>query len=101
MDDDEHLGRALMVIGLVALCRASCVDLEAPRASAVGEPVEIQLDQLSGDGWRLLPGVGEVLASRLEQARVEAGGHLDEQAIDRVPGVGPQLLTRWLRMQAR
>lgn len=101
MDDDEHLGRGLLIIGLAALCRAACVDLEAPRASAVGEPVTVQLEQLSGDAWRLLPGVGEVLAARLEQARVEAGGHLDTQSIDRVAGVGPVLLARWLRLQAR
>gem|GEM_PF-3082529 len=101
VDNDDHLGRGLMIIGLAALCRASCADLDAPRASAVGEPVEIRLEQLSGDAWRLLPGVGEVLAARLEQARLDAGGHLDQQGIDDVPGVGPRLLARWLRLQAR
>ena len=101
MDHEENLGRGLLIIGLAAVCRAGCIDLEPPRASAVGEPVTVQLEQLSGDAWRLLPGVGEVLAARLERARLGAGGHLDAQSIDRVAGVGPVLLARWLRMQTR
>jgi len=44
--------------------------------------------------WQLLPGVGPVLAGRLAAAL-----HGDEpvslEAVDAVPGVGPQRLARW------
>lgn len=101
MDDDEQRGRALLLIGVVALCRSACVEIEAPRADVVGEPIPIRLEQLSGDEWRLLPGVGEVLGARLEQARLAAGGSLDERGVDAVSGVGPALLARWRRLVTR
>lgn len=101
MEHRNQSGRALLLIGWVAVWRALCVDIDSPRAENLGEPMALNLEQLSGDEWRLLPGVGEVLAGRLERARVAAGGSLDEDGVDAVSGVGPRLLARWRRLQTR
>ncbi|MFT7465109.1 MAG: DNA uptake protein ComE-like DNA-binding protein [Pseudohongiellaceae bacterium] len=101
VDADRSRGRGLLLIGLLALLRAACLQAEAPRAETVGEPIPLVIEQLSGQSWRLLPGVGVVLAGRLEQARLSAGGVLDMQGADGVSGVGPSLLEQWRRMGIR
>jgi|GEM_PF-3551475 len=71
--------------------------LSAPpvAASQVGTPVPLRIEDLAGDEFRLLPGVGPVLAERLEAARVAAGGRLPPERQLAVPGVGPALLAKW------
>ncbi len=71
-----------------------------------GTPIALDIEELSGDDFRLLPGVGPVLAERLETARQEAarsrpGGRLTPAELERVPGVGPSLLRRWAALRTR
>ena len=70
-------------------------------AIRAGSPVQVRLESLEGQAFRLLPGVGPVLAERLEEARQAAGGILDARAAAAVRGVGPSLLAQWDRMRAR
>ena len=60
-----------------------------------GEPQTLSWETLEGPRFRLLPGVGPVLAGRLEAARAAAGGPLDPVSARGVKGVGPMLLRRW------
>ena len=103
--------RGLLVLGLAACLRAAWLGDDALAvvtwgragevpAAAVGTPVPLALEGLSGSAWRLLPGVGPVLAGRLEAARVAAGGSLDEAGALEVAGVGPRLVARWRRLCA-
>lgn len=88
--------RGLLVLALLGWLRFACrADATPPDLRDVAQPVSLRLEDLSGDGFRLLPGVGPTLAARLEAARVAAGGRLDERTADAVSGVGPSLLARW------
>ena len=94
-------GRGVLFLGLLCLGLDRCpTDLMVPAALA-GEPLEVRLESLQGEGFRLLPGVGPVLAERLEHARVAAGGVLSPQMAASVRGVGPSLLARWTQMRSR
>ena len=91
----------MVLLGLMALlCDAWPSGGRMPAAEA-GEPIPIRLEELRGPAYRLLPGVGPVLAERLESARVAAGGVLDAAAAAAVRGVGPTLLARWAVLRAR
>ncbi|GJM21498.1 MAG: hypothetical protein DHS20C15_14130 [Planctomycetota bacterium] len=84
-----------MLLGLAAVLRAGCFSGRPASWAEVAEPVPLRLEALAGEEFRLLPGVGPVLAGRLEAARRAAGGRLDREATERVSGVGPALLARW------
>lgn len=92
-------GLALLALGALAVVRA-CV-LSAPPVAAweAGTPVPLRVEDLSGEEFRLLPGVGPVLAERLEAARLLAGGRLLPERLRLVPGVGPALLARWAALR--
>ncbi len=94
-------GRGVFVLGFVALVLHAWGPSERLSAREVGVPLELRLEELQGPGFRLLPGVGPVLAVRLEAARVAAGGVLDREAAAAVRGVGPSLLSRWEQMRSR
>jgi hypothetical protein len=99
-DSDRHADRpdpgpALVALGLLAIVRAWLVSVPPPAPWEAGTPVPMRVEELRGDEFRLLPGVGPVLAGRLEAARVAAGGRLSPEDLDAVPGVGPVLLARW------
>jgi hypothetical protein len=79
--------------------RAWWLAAPAPDPRTLGEPIPLEIEALSGDGFRLLPGVGPVLAARLEAARVAAGGRLTQADLLRVPGVGPSLRARWAALR--
>lgn len=90
--------RGLLLVGVVAVARALWVgdgSLRVVPASLAGEGVPLRVERLAGPEWRLLPGVGPVLAGRLERARLAAGGSLSEVQAEAVPGVGPALIARW------
>lgn len=91
----------LALLGLLALARSLWLARPPPRVEQLGEALPLRIEALQGGGFRLLPGVGPVLAGRLEQARREAGGALTLAQAGRVPGVGPTLLRRWSRLGAR
>jgi hypothetical protein len=61
----------------------------------------MRVEDLRGAEFRLLPGVGPVLAERLEAARVAAGGRLLPERVQDVPGVGPALAARWAALRPR
>jgi hypothetical protein len=88
-------GPALLLLGVIAMARAWVVSTPPPRIEDAGTPVALDACALSGEDFRLLPGVGPVLAGRLEAARVAAEGQLTREALLAVPGVGPTLLARW------
>lgn len=96
MDRDRpDPGPALLALGLLAIVRTWIVSAPPPAPWEAGTPVPLRVEELQGDEFRLLPGVGPVLAERLEAARKAAGGPLSPEQLDRVPGVGPVLLARW------
>ena len=90
-----------MLLGALALARAACATPECVPAWQAGQPVPLRIEDLSGVEFRLLPGVGPVLAGRLEAARQAAGGRLDEHTARAVPGVGEVLLSRWRALRPR
>jgi len=90
---------ALLLLGLLALARACVVGAPPPAAWQAGEPVPLRIEDLRGAEFRLLPGVGPVLAARLEAARVAAGGRLLPERVQDVPGVGPALAARWAALR--
>lgn len=92
-------GRALLLLGLAAGLRAALVPTQPPEWSVLIEPVALVLEELAGEEFRLLPGVGPVLAERLEAARLAAGGRLDPDGAAGVSGIGPTLLARWAALE--
>jgi len=92
---------ALLFLGLLALFRACVVGAPPPAAGEAGAPVPMRVEDLQGAEFRLLPGVGPVLAERLEAARVAAGGRLLPERVQDVPGVGPALAARWAALRPR
>lgn len=95
--DRPDPGPALVLLGLLALLRAWLACGPPPAAWQAGEPVPLRLEALRGAEFRLLPGVGPVLAARLEAAR-QAAGRLDPSD-PHVPGVGPALLAKWAALR--
>lgn len=91
----ELFGGLVLVLGLVGVGRAWARARPPVSPWDVGRPVSLRPEDLSGDAWRLLPGVGPVLAERLEAARREAGGVLSARDLEHVEGVGPATLARW------
>jgi hypothetical protein len=94
-------GTGLLVIALLALARAAVLARPPPDPRTLGRPIALDIEALRGEDFRLLPGVGPVLAARLEAARVAAGGRLAEQDLAHVPGAGPTLRARWERLRSR
>ena len=94
---------ALLFLGVLALVRACAIGAPPPGAWALGQAVAVPLcvEDLQGAEFRLLPGVGPVLAERLEAARVAAGGRLLPERVQDVPGVGPALAARWAALRPR
>ena len=88
-------GWGLLAVGVLALVRAWLAAAPPLRAEQAGTRVELSIGALSGDEFRLLPGVGPVLAGRLEAARRAAGGRLREQDLAGIAGIGPSLVERW------
>jgi hypothetical protein len=96
---DEHRlepGAALLLLGVLALVRAWFSGAPPPAAWEAGEIVPLRVEELRGEEFRLLPGVGPALAARLESARLAAGGLGAEP---RVPGVGPALRAKWTTLR--
>jgi hypothetical protein len=65
------VGWGLVAVGAMALVRAWLAAEPPPLAHRIGAGVELRLDALQGDEFRLLPGVGPVLAGAW---RPRAGG---------------------------
>jgi hypothetical protein len=91
----------LIVLGLTAVLTAWEGASPPVQPEDVGVPIRLEIEALSGQAFRLLPGVGPVLAARLEAARQAAGGRLDERLLDEIPGVGPGLAARWGALRTR
>lgn len=99
--DAGTAARGLLVLGVLALVAALVRGPGPVPADQVGEVVPLVLEDLRGEAFRLLPGVGPVLAARLEDARVAAGGRLDPGDARRVHGVGEVLSARWQALRPR
>jgi len=94
-DDARGAGRVLLALALLGLARAGLRARPLPPLGEHGRVFAVRVEQLAGDEFRLLPGVGPVLASRLEEARRRAGGRLALDDVEDVRGVGPVLRARW------
>jgi hypothetical protein len=98
-------GAGLLLVGLLALGRAHVAALALARAppdpATLGEAIALDVEALQGADFRLLPGVGPVLAARLEEARRAAGGTLHPADLRSIPGVGPSLRRRWEALRSR
>ena len=94
-------GAGLLLIGVLALVRAWEAARPPPDPRTLGQPIALDVEALQGEDFRLLPGVGPVLAARLEAARVAAGGRLAGRDLLRVAGVGPSLRARWESLRSR
>jgi predicted flap endonuclease-1-like 5' DNA nuclease len=88
-------GWGLLAVGALAVVRAWLSAAPPVSPERAGARIELSLEALEGDEFRLLPGVGPVLAGRLEAARQAAGGRLSERDLGAVAGIGPALLERW------
>jgi len=91
----NRAGWGLLAVGALAVVRAWLTAAPPLRPEQAGTRVELSIGALEGDEFRLLPGVGPVLAGRLEAARRAAGGTLRERELGAVAGIGPALLERW------
>ena len=91
----DPYGPALLLFGVIALSRAWVLSAPQPSFGMAGEQVVLDPLALTGAEYRLLPGVGPVLAGRLEAARLAAGGQLTREALREVRGVGPVLMEGW------
>jgi competence protein ComEA len=94
-------------IGEVVLSRiAPHLDLPPGPAPALERPAagtqrtdappagRLDLNSATADELRTLPGVGEVLAARIVQSRLEQGPFRSVEEVERVPGIGPRLRER-------
>ena len=102
MASSDDLGRGLLLLAALAFaCDAWPWRDQRVPAGRSGTPLSVRLEDLQGPAFLLLPGVGPVLAERLEAAREAAGGVLDPLRAGRVKGVGPALLARWAELRSR
>ena len=95
MTPRRSYGPALVLLGSVALVRVLCSGGTQVTPEQAGDPIDLRLQALSGDDFRLLPGVGPILAERLEAARRRAGGVLVPADLEHVRGLGPVSRARW------
>lgn len=103
---DQQCVRWLTALALLALSvhayggagrSAGWVELREPASQhAQREQVGFQLDVNQADWpeWTLLPRVGETLARRIVQSRVEEGPFATHDELQRVSGIGPKTLAR-------
>ncbi len=61
--------------------------MSARQRLAMGIP--LHPDRMSLDDWCTLPGIGEKMATRIEQDRQKYGDFGSYEALDRVKGIGP------------
>jgi hypothetical protein len=90
-------GPALLLLGALALLRSWSATAPPPAAWEAGATVALRVEELRGEEFRLLPGVGPALAARLEAARATAG-RLDP-LVPHVSGVGPALRAKWAALR--
>jgi len=57
--------------------------------------IPLHPDRMSRDDWVALPGIGEVLAQRIELDRQNNGDFGSLEALQRVSGVGPKRIAAW------
>ncbi|PLX78933.1 MAG: hypothetical protein C0614_08220 [Desulfuromonas sp.] len=57
--------------------------------------IPLHPDRMSKDDWIALPGIGQVLAERIELDRQSNGEFGDLSALQRVSGIGPKRIAAW------
>ena len=67
--------------------------MSASHRMALGIP--LHPDRMSRTDWKALPGVGEVLAERIENNRHKNGDFGSLEALIRVKGIGKKRVDRW------
>ena len=72
-----------------------------PAAQRLALAIPLDVDRMSRRDWASLPGVGPVLARRLDQDRQKNGEFGSIEALVRVHGVGKHRLKAWRRFFAK
>jgi hypothetical protein len=67
---------------------------EPPDPARSGPPAVLAVNQAPAESLTLLPGVGPVLAARIEATRLASGPFADPGDLQRVKGIGPKLASR-------
>jgi competence protein ComEA len=67
-----------------------------PAAQRVALGIQIHPDQMTRDDWVALPGIGDVLADRIEIDRQINGDYGSVDALIRVKGIGKKRLEKWV-----
>ena len=86
-------GRLLLVVLAGAFVAAALPHVRGRPPRVAVEPVRIDLNRAPPELLRALPGVGDVLAVRIEAERA-ARPFASVEDLRRVPGVGPALVAR-------
>ncbi len=66
-----------------------------PAAHRLALGVPLHPDRMDRDDWLILPGIGEVLAERIERDRQKNGEYVHYEALSRVYGIGEKKIKAW------
>jgi len=66
-----------------------------PAAQRIALGIKLHPDRMSQEDWEVLPGVGTLLADRIEEDRQKNGDFVALDSLKRVPGIGNMLIERW------
>ena len=67
-----------------------------PAAQRMALGIPLHPDRMTRDDWIALPGIGEVLADRLELDRQKNGEFGSLRALARVKGIGKKRIEKWV-----
>ena len=85
-------GAASMGCYLWIQSRGGVIDID--RADPLEARFQVDVNQAQWPELAQLPGIGEVLARRIVDSRVEAGDFTDLDSLRRVRGIGPRTIER-------
>ena len=66
-----------------------------PAEHRIALQIPLHPDRMSREDWIALPGIGEVLAERIELSRQKNGDFGCLEALQRVSGIGPKRIAAW------
>lgn len=67
--------------------------MPAPQRVALG--IRLHPDRMTREDWEVLPGIGALLAARIEENRQKNGDFFSLDGLKRVPGIGSKSIERW------
>ncbi len=87
-------GELLKVVGKVTE-KASVQRSWMPASHRLTLGIKLHPDRMTLIDWRILPGIGPVLAKRIEENRQSNGDFEHLKAMERVRGIGPKRIKAW------